>query len=377
MRRKASDEWRDANPYKKSKSWVGPEGYELPRFAVSDLLNRVSHGHDADFEDEEKPYTQFGPADAKWIKNTATNWWEPARAIGNAAFRIKGLAFGGGRSKEPIPRVPENLRWTGESEPRSPKTTKMAYTGRKRKGYKGMAVRARVFKIPRGLVLGGFKPRYPRMRSMTLRHQAMCIEKKNADCAGTAVTSTSATQTAAVFPLTENPIAIGAQRDQRIGDRIWIWGIGLNFRIQPTLTTVGPFTLRMLLVVDRQANATSNAQLDDILSNDSTAADDTNMSVAFRNLANVQRYGILFDKEMHFHPNTVAVPATSGTTGTAVYSYNMKQWDYYKSFKKPIEVQYPKDGDGTTVAKNNLLLFLFGTSSSCNVIYAGRVRYTD
>lgn len=159
-----------------------------------------------------------------------------------------------------------------------------------------------------------------------------------------------------------NTIQQGTGPSDRIGRKIQVKAIGLTFTmILPTTVTADDAgdSLRVILYLDRQANGAA-ALPTDILN--------TPIEInAFRELENVSRFNLLYDK-------TFSINASAGlSTGTGRHVLRRKMY---------LEMEYPVfyTGTGTSLSNirsNNFGILVVSENASAIITITSRVRYTD
>lgn len=158
----------------------------------------------------------------------------------------------------------------------------------------------------------------------------------------------------------------GTGQSERIGRKINVVGVGMTMEFVLPVTTFGveaTDNMRVILYLDKQANGAVPIP-----------ADILTISVAvgsYRNLANVDRFRILYDK-IH----SINSGAGTGTTDTLEYaarSFFRKAW-----VKANIPVLYSGLGGGTVdIKSNNLGILVVSSNVKCLLTIHSRVRYID
>ena len=129
---------------------------------------------------------------------------------------------------------------------------------------------------------------------------------------------------------------------------------------QPTSTSLGQSWVRIVLVLDKQANG-ALATPSDVF--ETTAAATTDI-FAFQNMDNVDRFKIIKDKKITLDPVGFGIVGTS----SAICTKNFKI-----SHKCNTEIVYSSTtGALTEVRSNNYILFI--SSNSNAVTFAGKSR---
>lgn len=123
-------------------------------------------------------------------------------------------------------------------------------------------------------------------------------------------------------------------------------------------------TLRMLVVLDQQANG-ANPTVAQILE-----SADTN---AFYNMANSSRFRVLWDKKMVMNATAGGAP-----TATASFGEVYKNISWFKACNIPIEYDATAStGALTTIRSNNLMVIGVSNEGIAQVGWTCRIRYSD
>lgn len=119
--------------------------------------------------------------------------------------------------------------------------------------------------------------------------------------------------TAAPAILLQNGLQLGAQRFQRLGNSVSMMKLNFALNIQSSVTAVLATRIRIMVVCDRQADATL------IVCNDLFATGSAvNNFIDMFNLNNVPtRYSILYDEYAALEPSMVGVTAAGTTTAAS------------------------------------------------------------
>ncbi len=170
--------------------------------------------------------------------------------------------------------------------------------------------------------------------------------------------------TGTITNLSLNLIPQGTSESERIGRKCTIRSIEIvgDTGLNPTtnLSQVGDFN-RIIVYIDKQCNGASAAVLDIL-----RAAD----HLSFRNLAEIKRFRILWDKT-HTHNATAA-----GGNGTANDSaHHVKRWHYKKMLNLPIEFD-DTTGAITEIRSNNIGILMITASARVTLHYNVRLRFT-
>jgi len=155
-----------------------------------------------------------------------------------------------------------------------------------------------------------------------------------------------------------NGIARGDEINERVGREVTLRSIQFNFTPHVTVATGTDQQQRVLLVYDRQTNATALTAAQVLLTAD---------TVAPRNLENRKRFKILFDR-------TFALNA-SGEPGSAVTRR------FYRKLRHPVSFNAGDAGTVADIVTGSLYLVVVGSNApgvtAGSVIFATRIRYTD
>lgn len=186
----------------------------------------------------------------------------------------------------------------------------------------------------------------------------------------------------------------GSGATQRIGSKIALESIQLKLVartpcfILANMTTAAHVPVnpqyRVVLIHDKQANGTV-ASVADIFSDDTSSIANDGATQS-RNLSNISRFSILYDKvhtlKRHF----------DGTTTSMAFASTEKVININKKFKKPVVIEYAvgsPDGIASVVRKHQFLLAVLpaatdfrgtlGTPTDRNLIVDGgcRLRFSD
>lgn len=167
-----------------------------------------------------------------------------------------------------------------------------------------------------------------------------------------------------------NHIPQGNTESERIGRKVVIRGLRLKGRIKNSPTTAQTTTdqrYRIIVYCDKQANG-ATAVVTDIL--------ETAVIDSFRNLANVQRFQILYDKTKN-----MIMPAVAQTAAGTFTTYSC---EYGQQFSMKLNLPIEFDNSATTgvitsIRSNNIgLLAMCSTNDNPPVFaYTVRIRYSD
>lgn len=209
--------------------------------------------------------------------------------------------------------------------------------------------------------------------SGNLRHMKNCVEYK---VYNSKLAETATTQGGLINSLLGGAAASGVGipegngYDERVGRKIFISRLQIHGTICGNTAGTGCQQVRVMIVVDKQANGTTPTVHD--LIDTSGAADYTQ---AFRNLENTGRFFWLMDRHI----------VTQGDVAGAKHSQN---WNLIKRFPKGLHVTYDQtdgngaaatDGEVDTIKTNNIWVFAVGPAATNNakLSFSARVRYTD
>lgn len=215
---------------------------------------------------------------------------------------------------------------------------------------------------------GGF---YGRFGSMGRRMRRSQVERKFLDGEIDIVTIPD---TGAMLASSHNVVVQGNAEDQRIGRKIMIKALHVKGQVAllgTTLTTDMEQRVRVIFAVDKQTNGAA-ATLADVID---FAGVEIN---AFRNLANVSRFDILYDRTFNLNVTAIAQSA-AGTFVSAPQTYG---FSFSKRLNLPIEFDATAtDGSLATQRTNNIFAFAIaqegGTAKDPEVSYIFRIRFTD
>lgn len=167
---------------------------------------------------------------------------------------------------------------------------------------------------------------------------------------------------------TINTIVQGVTESTRIGRKINVTKIMWNWNVFLKATTVVANTIdnvRMILFLDKQCNG-ATAAVGDLL--------ETADYQSFNNLANKDRFVVLYDKKLTF----TAAAGGGNTTSTAQWIGAQRHGSFHKSCNIPIEYdnEAPTGAIGT-IRSNNLAVLLISESGHCSLTSQIRLRFTD
>ncbi len=162
----------------------------------------------------------------------------------------------------------------------------------------------------------------------------------------------------------------GVTESNRVGRKCTIKAIQIKGNIQLNNfsdVTAGGQRLRIMVYLDKQCNG-ATALVDDILEDVATSGLDS-----FRNLSNVGRFDILYDKTIVVKP---AAGMGNGTANDTVETFY--QWNLYKKCSIPIEFS-STTGALTELRSNNIgvLTVVEAAAPAVGVGFNCRLRFGD
>lgn len=159
-----------------------------------------------------------------------------------------------------------------------------------------------------------------------------------------------------------NNITQGTGAVQRLGRKCAVTHVGLNLNILAPSLDTELANIRIVLVLDRQANGSVpawNAIFTDV------------DFLTFANKDNEMRFDILIDKTYTLSPK---VGQDTGGAQVNLPPLMVKFLEY--KFKKPLEIEFNgTDGINDEIRSNNLLLFAISSSAFVQVQGRTRVRF--
>ena len=241
---------------------------------------------------------------------------------------------------------------------------KAPYSGKRnpqRKYARQGAYTARI--VPGYTRTSGFYGRYNRS---SLMKSAVVNELKFKD---TEINEIIDTGVSNALPATGTVLQIptGTGPSDRIGRQISVKSIMAHLKVTKSPSTDSTSQLRLLVVVDSQANGTK-PQIQNILATPITVN-------SFRNMAEVHRFKILYDKIHALNSFTIETTVDDSPK----YASISKNVSIYKKVNLPIEYDASvTTGAITTIRSNNVLLFAI-CDDNLEVTINGvvRVRYDD
>lgn len=176
-----------------------------------------------------------------------------------------------------------------------------------------------------------------------------------------------------VFP-TMNLVQQNAAQNGRIGRKIVITNLAFNYYFTK-FAQASFLSTRVLVVLDKQANG-APATMGDVLENPGDLT-------SYYNLANSQRFSILYDKYNDISSYVAASWTTAGATATVATSLPVsKHFKWSKRVNIPIEFSDAGGGAATiaNVKSNNILIIAMqgsagATTSTIDGMF--RIRYSD
>jgi len=159
-----------------------------------------------------------------------------------------------------------------------------------------------------------------------------------------------------------NGLARGDQIDQRIGNEVLMRSIQIDGYLNAQATTGVSQCIRVMLVYDRQANATALALTDVLVASDVHS---------HKKLENRHRLKIFLDGR---------IPIASAVTGDAS-GVNKHPFKYYRKLRHPVVFNTANNGTVADIQTGAMWLFLIGTAAAGNtdarLCYSSRIRYQD
>ncbi len=157
-----------------------------------------------------------------------------------------------------------------------------------------------------------------------------------------------------------NLVPQGTSQSTRIGRLMTVKSINLNleYRLNAVSTTAAWDTVRMMLVVDRQANGTT-ATVTQVL--------EASLPQAFYNLNNSRRFLVLWDKLLNMN----ATAAIGTGVATSERGINIR---YRKRITIPIDFNNTT-GAITEIRSNNIFLLQLSSTGNALTTVQSRIRY--
>lgn len=171
---------------------------------------------------------------------------------------------------------------------------------------------------------------------------------------------------------TVNNIPEGNGPNQRIGRKITIKKIHFRALIRGAQTILLSQRLRVICYLDKQCNGAEASPLE-IMKTNNTGTDYIVVD-SFRNLENISRFQILFDKTYTLTPPTNLTATTVVNPGKHIY--------FNRNVNIPIEFDTTaNDGSLTTIRSNNIGFLYIPDSNTVDSfdVHTGlcRIRYSD
>jgi len=209
---------------------------------------------------------------------------------------------------------------------------------------------------PRGF---GFRPRFrPRGRFVYQRPEEREVKFFNSDQDDASIASGGTV----VGSL--NLVPAGTGESQRLGRKVFVKQVQARFAITLATTTAATGdVIRVLVVLDKQANG-ANPVVTDVV--------ETSDYKAFNNLANKGRFRTLFDRSYSINASGFAGDGTTNGGGPTVIHDA-----FYRKVNIPIEFDSTA-GAITEVKSNNLVVLTFAKVGAICVLDARfRIRFID
>jgi len=171
------------------------------------------------------------------------------------------------------------------------------------------------------------------------------------------------------FGGTLNDIAQGDTESQRIGRKVVVKSIHLHLRLALAPTTSNTATadnIRIMVVLDKQANGTAFINTDVLTVNAGSAPD----FYSFNNIANKSRFRVLSDKKYQ-------LSADAAFTSTSVLNSCMA--DQHIKCNIPIEYDHSATTGAISTIRSNNIAILAISEQGLGTFMQGtaRIRYTD
>lgn len=162
------------------------------------------------------------------------------------------------------------------------------------------------------------------------------------------------------------------QRDGRVVHitSIYIDGILEHNKNDDLTTPISPLNAIVALVLDTQTNK-AQVQSEDVWVNPGSTS--TNSVLPLRNLANSTRIRVLWRKKFSISAPEMTVGSAIGQTDS---SSRTRRFQLYKSFKKPIKVNYTgTTGTVAAILDNSFHFIGLSTNSNLLITYNCRIRF--
>lgn len=164
-----------------------------------------------------------------------------------------------------------------------------------------------------------------------------------------------------------NNIAQGVTEQRRVGRKCNIRNIFWRYRVTlpevvSGLTAPADDVIRVILYQDKQCNGATATDLDIL---------ETAQIHSFRNLANIGRFIVLYDKIHAMNYGTLA-----GATGSLEANSVVREFSMFKKCNVPIEFD-STTGDLTEIRSNNFGCLLVGLTGVAGFASLMRLRFSD
>ncbi len=169
---------------------------------------------------------------------------------------------------------------------------------------------------------------------------------------------------------TINIIPQGVTESTRVGRKCTIKSIHWRYRINlaeqdAVATPPAGDSVRVIMYLDKQCNGATAT---------TTGILESNSWQSFRNLANISRFQILYDKLININFNNLA------SDNAAVVSSTVHDQDYIFNKKCNIPIEYDNsanDGTLTTIRTNNIGTLLLAARGNAIMVSKIRLRFSD
>ncbi len=202
---------------------------------------------------------------------------------------------------------------------------------------------------------GGFYGRYSGSRGGELKFHDVSLDDLVVSNTGTITNSV-------------NLIGQGVTESERVGRKCTIksfnWKYIVSIPTQDAVATPFPSEVfRIILFIDKQCNGATAVVLDIL---------ETAVLTSFRNLANTQRFVILYDKIHNVQQQTLASDGAGVVSSSAIqYMYNV-----YRKLNLPIEFS-STTGAITEIRSNNIGVLLISANNVGKFDSEVRLRFSD
>ncbi len=190
------------------------------------------------------------------------------------------------------------------------------------------------------------------------------IEKKFRDVsmAGTIASAGTVLSTGTLLGISQ-----GTSEIQRIGNTIMVVSMQMqgHLRLPPTTVETDTYEeVKMIVYLDKQCNG-ATATIAQMWEGTNTHD--------FNNLENRKRFRVLAKRYF-----SLKSTGGGGATGADNWAGDMKQFSWFKKFKKPIEIEYSGSGAAITdIRSNNIGVMLISNKGLAVLNGRIRIRYTD